>query len=101
MKVTPEQMQTAANNLEGLKEQAVATLQHYLNASYEVHGAGSWFGPAAGANVNTAEEIQHAQMQVQTQWQQLIDVLRAEAAKYADREHQNASAISSVAAQNA
>jgi hypothetical protein len=70
-----------------------------MNASYEVHAAGSWFGPAAAANVNTAEEIQHAQMNIQNQWQQLIDVLRAEAAKYADREHQNASAISSVAQQ--
>ena len=97
MHVTPEQMLTAANNLNGLKEMAISTLQNYLNSSYDVHGAGSWFGPAAGANINTAEEIHHAQMKVNNQWGQLIDVLRTEAAKYADREHQNASAIGGVA----
>jgi WXG100 family type VII secretion target len=97
MKVTPEQMIAAANSLDALKDQANGILQNYLNASYNVHGGGSWWGPTAGANTNTAEEIHSAQTKITTRWDNLIQVLRTEAGRYGDTEHQSAATVAGVA----
>ena len=95
--VTPDQMRTAAQQLENLCDQANATLQSYLNAAHDVHSAQGWFGLAAATNVTTTEEIHNAQMKLTTQWGELINTLRQAANHYEHQEQASQSNIASVA----
>lgn len=95
--VGPDQVHTAANNLESLMEQANAVLKRYMDAAYNVHNPGQFWGQTAVANTNTAEQIQDATMKITRQWGQLIDVLRNEAGKYHNREEENAALIAGLA----
>ncbi|MCW2649328.1 MAG: hypothetical protein JWR32_304 [Mycobacterium sp.] len=95
--VGPDQVHTAANNLESLMEQANAVLKRYMDSAYNVHNPGQFWGQTAVANTNTAEQIQHATMKITRQWSQLIDVLRNEAGKYHNREEENAALIAGLA----
>jgi WXG100 family type VII secretion target len=96
LKVGPNELRTAAHNLEQLRDQANATLQNYLNASHDVHAPGSWSGDAAVANVATAEDIHSAQMKLTTQWGELIQTLLSAADSYEQQEQASQSSIASV-----
>jgi hypothetical protein len=89
-------MQTA-NTLDDLKHQAIDVLSRYYQNAQDLQGQGGLNGTAGTTNVVTAEEIQHAQMKIQTRWEQVIQLIRSNVAGYGDRDHQNASHISSVA----
>jgi len=97
IRVAGDPLQAAANNLESLMEQARAVLNHYLQAAHDVHAPGVFLGQAAGANIVTTEEVQHAQMKLATKWGTLIDVLRNEGHKYVDMEQQNAQLLTGIA----
>ncbi len=95
--VTPDQMRTAANQLEQLRDQANATLQNYVTAAHDVHSSQGWFGLAASTNITTTEEINNAQMKITTQWGELITALRQAADRYDEQEQVSQSNISGVA----
>ena len=95
--VTPDQMRTAAQQLEHLCDQANATLQNYLHAAHDVHSSQGWFGLAAATNVRTTEEIHNAQMKLTTQWGQLINTLRQAANQYEHQEQASQSHIAGIA----
>jgi WXG100 family type VII secretion target len=94
--VTPDQMRSAANQLEQLCEQANATLQNYLNSAHDIHSSQGWFGLAASTNITTTEEIHNAQMKLTTQWGELINTLRQAADSYEHQESASQSAIAGV-----
>lgn len=95
--VTPDQMRSAAQQLEQLRDQANATLQNYLNAAHDVHSSQGWYGLAASTNINTTEEIHNAQMKLTTQWGELINTLRQAADNYEHQEQSSQSTIAGVA----
>jgi hypothetical protein len=90
---------TTANTLDDLKHQAVDVLNRYYNHSQDLNAQGGLNGSAGTTNVVTAEEIQHAQLKIQTRWEQVIQLLRGNTAGYGDHDHQNASSIASVPGQ--
>ena len=73
--VTPDQMRSAAQQLEQLCDQANATLKNYLT---------------------TTEEIHNAQMKLTTQWGELINTLRQAADNYEHQEQSSQSIIAGV-----
>ncbi|HZA10652.1 hypothetical protein [Mycobacterium sp.] len=87
--VDNDPLQTAANNLHDLMEQARAVLQHYGQAAHDIHNPATFFGQTAGTNIVTTEEIQNAQMKIQFKWGSLIDVLRNAGHQYAEQEAAN------------
>jgi WXG100 family type VII secretion target len=96
LKVGPDELRTAAHNLEQLRDQANATLQNYLSASHDVHAPGAWSGNAAVANISTAEDIHAAQNKLTTQWGELIQTLLQAADRYEEQEQASQSSIASV-----
>ena len=95
--VGADKLRAVATQLDHLREQAEGTLTSYLGASHDIHGHGGWFGMAAAANVNTAEEIHNAQMKLNTQWGELIQALRSAADTYEHQEEQARAAVQNVA----
>jgi uncharacterized protein YukE len=95
--VTPDQMRSAAQQLEHLRDQANATLQGYLNSAHDVHSSQGWFGLAASTNITTTEEIHNAQMKLTTQWGELITTLRTQADHYDHQEQTSQTTIGGVA----
>lgn len=94
--VGQSQVMSTADTLDDLKFQAIDVLERYYQHSVELQAAGSLDGGAGRTNVVTAEEIRHAQMKVQTRWDQLIQALRNSAPQFGDVDAQNASHIASV-----
>jgi hypothetical protein len=86
-----------ANTLDDLKHQAIDVLNRYYQHSQDLQAQGGLNGTAGMTNVVTAEEIQHAQMKIQTRWEQVIQLVRSSVHGYGDRDQQNAQHISSVA----
>jgi hypothetical protein len=97
MRVGPEQLISAASQLENLKDEAISVLQNYYNHSTDLQSGGGLTGAAGMTNVVTAEQVQHAQMQIQTRFGNVIDMLRSQTANYGEADHSNASQIASVA----
>ncbi|BBZ15022.1 hypothetical protein [Mycobacterium branderi] len=85
-----------ANNLEDLMHQAVDVLNRYYNHSTELQ-SGGLEGGAGQTNVVTAEEIQHAQMKIQTRWGHVIDLVRSNTHNYGQQDEHNAASIAAVA----
>jgi hypothetical protein len=96
-KVAQSAVMQTANTLDDLKHQAVDVLNRYYQHAQDLQAQQGLNGTAGTTNVVTAEEIQHAQMKIQTRWEQVIQLIRSNVHGYADRDHQNASHIGSVA----
>lgn len=90
LKVTPEELQTAANTIRGLISEYNGALDSYLQQTEANTGAGGWFGPAALANSHATNDIHQAQMNLTTRWGGLADILERESANYANQEEINA-----------
>jgi hypothetical protein len=97
MLVGPGQLHTAASQLENLMHEAISTLQNYYNHSTDLQSGGGLNGAAGVTNIVTAEEVQHAQMQIQNRFGNVIQTLRSQTANYGETDHTNASQIASVA----
>ena len=97
--VGADKLRAVATQLDQLREHAEQTLNNYLGASHDIHGQGGWFGQAAAANVSTTEEIHNAQMQLNTQWGELIQALRSAADTYETQEEHARAAVQGVSAQ--
>jgi len=97
MLIGPEQVQAAANQLEGLMNDTVDALQQYYNHSTDLQAGGGLNGAAGMTNVVTAEEIHQAQMNIQTHWGRVIAMLRTQTGQYGETDHSNSSQIASVA----
>jgi hypothetical protein len=95
--VGQSEIMTASNTLDDLKHQAIDVLNRYLNQSMDLQGQGMLQGAAGTTNVATAEEIQHAQMKIQTRWDNLINLLRTNTHGFANTDQQNSSSIAAVA----
>jgi uncharacterized protein YukE len=96
LKVSSEQVLANAQFLEDLCTQANQVLSNYLNHTHDVHAVGMWTGPAAGANLNTAEEIAAAQSKLTTHWSEVINTLRRASATLDNAEQQAAHSVGSV-----
>ena len=90
-------VQEAANRLEDLMHQGVNVLSRYQQAAQDIHAPHLFLGQAAGANIMTTDEIQHAQNKLMQKWGTLIDVLRNVGHKYVDVNSQNAAMIQGLA----
>lgn len=92
-----EEMLTAANSLDELKHRAIDVLNRYLQMSQDLQGSQMLTGDAGATNVVTAEEVQHAQMNIQTRWDHLINTLRSNTHGYMNQDSQNSTHIAGVA----
>lgn len=93
--VGADKLRAAATQLENLRIEAEGVLTNYLQASHNIAG-GAWQGDASMANVVTTEEIHNAQMQLNTQWGEVIQTLKACATKYEEQEAAARAAMQSV-----
>ena len=96
-RVGHEKMLTTANSLDELKQRACAVLDRYLHHSQDLQASQMLTGDAGSTNVVTAEEVQAAQMKIQTQWGHLIDMLRSNTHGYIQADQHNASQIGAIA----
>ena len=94
--VGQSQVMSTADALDDLKHQAMDVLERYYHHSTELQGSGGLVGGAGRTNVVTAEEIRHAQMKVQSRWDQLIQALRSSAPQFGQVDAQSASHIASI-----
>lgn len=91
-----EEMLTAANSLDELKHRAIDVLDRYMHHSQDLQAGQMLTGAAGATNVVTAEEIQNAQMKIQTRWDTLINLLRSNTHGYIAADEQNSSHIGSI-----
>ncbi|TXI55754.1 WXG100 family type VII secretion target [Mycolicibacterium mageritense] len=97
LKVSPEELQAASNDIRGMIHEYNGALQNYLTQTEGNMGAGGWNGPASNSNYTATQDIHQAQTNLTTRWGNLCDTLDKAASDYAEQERINADKQGAVA----
>lgn len=85
-----------ANQMGELSHRAQDVLTRYLEAVNHAQSGQILNGSAGLANVRTGQEVQEAQMKIQTRFQSVNDLLRQGAGTYTATDEDNAQQVASV-----
>lgn len=96
LNVDPGRVLQAAAALEAIGNDVVANLNRYVTMNQTLNGTG-FNGIASLASVNTSVDVAHTGTTVHTRFQATIDQMRKGVAQYNQINHDNASALTSVA----
>lgn len=95
--VGASELMAFAARMDELSTRAQSVLQRYEDANQQLSATGGLNGQGGTMNLKTSAEVHEAQMKIQTNFQNLNDLVRQNTNKYTHTDEQNGQTISSVA----
>lgn len=91
------QMLAGAGQMHNIQQEVMAALGRYVTMNQNLTGTG-FSGNAALASMSTTEDVNRTGQQVNTRFQNVIDMMKRSAHQYAETDAQNRAALGSIQA---
>jgi len=94
--VGASELMAFAARMDELSTRAQSVLQRYEDSNQQLSATGGLNGQGGTMNLKTSAEVHEAQMKIQTNFQNLNDLVRQNTNKYTHTDEQNAHNLASI-----